>query len=235
MDAQRPAPEPESNRQKPPWHRRKGLLIWLSIIAVLVVIGVVNNLRGSDTEPPAPARERTTSRAAVATPFPARTYPPRYGPTATRPPLIRETRGIGVSRRALQSVFESPRWEFIFDPPDTLKNGRTRVLGQSADGLGLIELVGPADNLQKAYMTVAWPDLPEERIPSAAYLLTFGALAAPTWDGINLKTQRTSWVADNIENAMLLGEVSTTHQGLRFTLDFFAELRLLSLLIEPAR
>ena len=235
MDAQRPAPAPapESNGPKPPWYRRKVLLIWLSIIAVLVVIGVVNNLPSSDTEQPAPTREQAYSRA-TATPklLPARTSPPR--PTATRQPVIRVPRGIGVSRRELQSFFASPPAPFAFDPPNTMKDGRTRVLGVSPDGLALLELIGPAHNLQQTHMTVDWSGTQAERIPSAAYLLSFAALSAPG-DDSNSKTARTDWVTDNVVNAMLSGQASTTHQGLRFTLEFFEELRFLSLTVEPAR
>ena len=158
MDAPRPAPAPapESNRPKPPWHQRKGLRITLAIIAVLVVIAVVNNLRGSDTEQNAPTRERTPSRAAAApTPLPARAS----RPTATRPPPTRAPRGIGVSRHELQSFFASPPAPFVFAPPDTLKDGRTRVSGMSPDGLAFLALIGPARDLQLASMSVYWPDL----------------------------------------------------------------------------
>ena len=137
-------------------------------------------------------------------------------------------------RRELQSFFASPPAPFAFDPPNTMKDGRTRVSGMSPDGLAFLELIGPAHNLQQTHMTVDWSGTQAERIPSAAYLLSFAALSAPG-DDSNSKTARTDWVTDNVVNAMLSGQASTTHQGLRFTLEFFEELRFLSLTVEPAR
>ena len=115
-----------------------------------------------------------------------------------------------------------------------MKDGRTRVFGMSPDGLAFLELIGPAHNLRQTHMTVDWSGTQAERIPSAAYLLSFAALSAPGGDS-NSKTARTDWVTDNLVNAMLSGQASTTHQGLRFTLEFFEELRFLSLTVEPAR
>ena len=229
MDADnREPPPPQFAGPPPPSQRSDALRIGKIIVIILVVIAAIAGasiLCNSAPDRDTPTSERITSRA-TDTLAPTRTRRPQ--PTATRLPLP-APRGIGLSRGDVQSALEPG---FVFDPPNVRGDGMTYVWGYSTDGLAFIELVGPAHNLQQAFILVSWPDIREERIPGAVYLQIFSALAAPTWDYHN-------WLPNNIENAMLQGEVATKHRGLRITLGFFhggqvlEEFRSLSLLIEP--
>ena len=196
--------------------------IIVASILMMVVVGVFGAVFGSgdnsSRSTPTPARSTHVS----ATPVPA--SPTR---TPTAPPV---PRGIGVSRYAIQSAYEVPGIDFVFDPPGALRDGRPRVMGISPDGLTLIELIGPADNLSSALIAVELRGY--DNVDSATqtiYLLAFIVNAVPTWD------EGPDWLADNLEQAVIRGSTTTAHSGVRITVQWSEELRWLSLNIEPDR
>ena len=106
----------------------------------------------------------------------------------------------------MQSRFASPEFDFAFAPPDVLHNGLPSVLGSAADGLGIIELAGPAAELSQAYIIV---DLPAydvgTRAVNAFTLLNFAPVAVPTRD------DAAQWRADNSVTVRERDAVATTY------------------------
>lgn len=101
---------------------------------------------------------------------------------------IREaTLSIGVSRNAIQSLFEKSGVDFQFSQSQPV-DGQPRVFGKSRDGLTLIELIGSPSNLRKATIMTA---LSENNLVTAAYLVAFIKKTSPEWSGSG------EWLQDN--------------------------------------
>ena len=133
--------------------------------------------------------------------------------------LIKEPprpKGIGVSRHAIQSIFEKPELGFTFDSSH-LEDGRPRVTGSSE--LALIELIGPPEDISSAYMMVFLPnDSPNEVTTNLLRLGAFMSHAVPTWkEGV-------SWLTDNLKRVIAQEEVQTTHGHLVITLKHYSSM-----------
>ena len=106
--------------------------------------------------------ERATSMAVAPQPSPARVYAPAAEDKETdassgmpnevarpgKPP------GIGVSRHEIQSTFERLGWTFEFS---RLHDGRPRVTSLFEGRAATIELIGPPEDLESAYMKSGTP------------------------------------------------------------------------------
>lgn len=79
---------------------------------------------------------------------------------AERAALTREVTdgevGLGVSRLRMQRSYQELGMDFY--DPQTLQDGRRSVAGQAADGLALVELIGPVANLTEITVITAATD-----------------------------------------------------------------------------
>jgi hypothetical protein len=103
--------------------------LFLGSILILVIVGLLINVF---TPPPTNAPTSTT------------------GFTAAKDgtgPLVTSTK-LGVTRASLQSYYEG--LGFTFDAPDTVSGGKPRVMGKNRSGTALVELIGPANDLESA-------------------------------------------------------------------------------------
>lgn len=168
----------------------------------------------------------------TATPVPPTSTP--LPPTATSipstPTLAASPRaamsGIGRTRHDIQSIYEKPEIGFVFKEGAPVR-GQPQVLGTSKNGLAMLQIIGPEDNIYEVSMLIGVPnDNPSVVAQNAVYLLGLVKVAAPDWDG------GVQWVTDNLEIAIQEGEATTTHGGLKFTLQAIKELGMVGLFIE---
>lgn len=121
--------------------------------------------------------------------------------------LARLKAGIGVSRASIQEFFEKPELGFKFRKGNPV-NGQEQVMGRQ--GLILIQLIGPAENLVQASIMVANPpgDDEQTRMNVAALVLLF-MKCVPDWnDGLD-------WVKSAIRNARAGEPQETVHGRVR--------------------
>ena len=206
--------------------KKAKIWIWVSIgtgLFVSLIIVIVSLFAPSDT----PTSTISTIAEPSTTPIPtqstADSIPANPTPVPTRG-------GLGISRQSVQSIFSDPDLGFAFDPPDVLRDGRPRVLGESELGAAIIELIGPPKDLSQATIIVGLPnDNPESLLLSTLYLLGFVNVVAPGWsDGVD-------WVTANIDRVAERGEVETRHGNLLIKFSLIEGLGMLSLSIETAR
>ena len=172
-----------------------------------------------------PTSAATPITASDPSPLPTSTPRPTPAPIATPAPPA----GLGISRFAVQSIYEQPDIGFVFES-SPLFDGTPRTLGESPDGIAIVELIGEADNLSKAYILIGLPnDNPGALALNAVYLLGFPINVVPGWsDG-------TTWVSDNLETAIQNGTSTIRLTGgkteILVELEFLEPLGFLSLSI----
>ncbi len=174
------------------------------------------------TAPDPPAFQPTTKAAKNAVPESQVNYQ-KSSSTYPKTPS-----GIGVSRKAIQSIYEDPDIGFNFEFAP-LADGTPRVMGTSDSGSGLasVELIGPPQNLTKATFIIFLPnDAPDVVARNSDYLFLFVKLAVPTWD------QGTDWVTNNLEIASARGEVRTQHGPLKIRFRILKGLAMATLTID---
>lgn len=147
---------------------------------------------------------------------------------ADRSPLPASS-GIGVSRQAIQTVFEKPEIAFNFET-STPVDGQPRVMGKSRNGLAFVELVGQPTNLMSAAIMVGLPnDDVEARQLSAVHMLGFLKTVAPEWTG------GSDWLAESLR-AIRSGsqvEAVTTYGNNEVRIIVVKEMGLVTLSIKP--
>ncbi|MBD2156281.1 hypothetical protein [Leptolyngbya sp. FACHB-16] len=145
------------------------IAVGLGLPAALILVAI-GNWQENKSEP-APQVAVRQSSPAPAAPAPVRSVAPV------------QPEGIGVSRTAIQSVFERPGVDFQFERTPN-SGGQQRVRGTSPNGLATIELIGPPDELVSATIMIdasnANTGLQEQ---NAIYTLGFIKYAAPEWVG----------------------------------------------------
>ena len=104
------------------------------------------------TPTPTPTPKPTATSTPTPTPVPTATATPK--PTAT--PTPEPQPGIGVTREQVQSRFNKADFEF---EESWTKDGRYRTMAAKND-VGLIELIGPSENLWEAAMILEMPIKP---------------------------------------------------------------------------
>ncbi len=110
---------------------------------------------------------------------------------------------IGISRFALQSLFEQKALGFKFEPA-TAVDGQPRVIGTTPNKLASVELIGPADNLVQATIMVGIPsDDTVTLVKNAAFMAGFIKNAVPEWP------EAVTWMNNNMEQASNMGKVET--------------------------
>jgi uncharacterized protein YjbI with pentapeptide repeats len=135
--------------------------------------------------------------------------------------------GIGVTRNAIQSVFEQPEIGFTFNPK-TPVNGQPQVLGTSKNKLAFIQLIGPSRNLRTASFVTILSDENFANLENSVFMLAFLKKALPDWEDTD------DWLQSSAEiiSQGTQREVVTTYGNQRIKLAFSKELRSLILSVE---
>lgn len=206
---------------KPPKKRFNIKGEWIAIGLGLPALLVMFAIATAPDEKPKP---RESVSQPQASPPPVAAAPPVATPVAAPQPD-----GIGVSRAAVQSIFEQSQIGFKFEQSSDVQ-GQSRVIGESPNGLAFVELIGPSSNLTNATIVIGFPsDDQQARMLSAAYILGFIKNAAPEW------TDGNDWVAKNMA-ALTNGsatETSTTFADKKARLILVREMGLFTLSIKP--
>ncbi|MEO1148081.1 MAG: hypothetical protein AAFY26_21070 [Cyanobacteria bacterium J06638_22] len=218
-------------KPKKPKIKGEWLAIGLGLPALLIVGAIAyvrdTNLEAQDTVPtPVAAPAPVESPVSAASPVPVASPTPEVSPPA---PEVHQ--GIGVSRAAIQSVFEDPEVGFVFEEP-ALAQGQPRIMGTAPNQIALIELIGPPDNLTSAGILIGVPiDNNEAIAQNAAYTLGFLQVAVPGW------TDGGDWLVRNLD-AIHQGrarQASTVFGDKRIELVSLTEIGMVSLSVEPAQ
>ena len=139
---------------------------------------------------------------------------------------VKEPPGIGVSRQAIQSLYEQPDIGFNFESSE-LADGTPRVIGESPDGFAFLELIGPERDITKATIMVAMPsDDPGAIVMNAAYMLGLLKNLVPNWSGGG------DWLAEHFAVAADEGEARTIQGNVDITLTAYKELGMVLLTLE---
>lgn len=136
--------------------------------------------------------------------------------------------GIGITRDAVQSAFESNTGGFAFQPAPDAK-GQPRVIGQSEGATAWIELIGAPEELTEASVLVeSPPDAPNVFVENRGYMARFVTAVAPDWIG------GPDWVANNLHGPTDSVEVWTTFEDLVITLRAHAEIGMAAMTVKAA-
>ncbi|MEE8189716.1 MAG: peptidoglycan-binding domain-containing protein [Kiloniellales bacterium] len=144
-------------------------------------------------------------------------------------PLRVSAPGLGIRRASLQGLFESPEIGFEFEN-SPLADGRPRVTGTSKNGIALLELIGPPNNLSSATMTIGTPDdAPAAVAENSFYMMGFVKHAFPEWAGA------TSWVNSNLDRAVDSGEIRRVYGSKQISISVTQGLGMISITIKGTR
>lgn len=134
--------------------------------------------------------------------------------------------GIGVSRASIQSVFADPDIGFKFESSSNV-DGQPRVMGTSRNGLAILELIGPSEDLAQATIIIAVPNDDEGvLVENVIYLAGLLKVAVPGWENSE------DWLYDSITILADTGKVTTTYEDVIITLEGTKEIGLVTLIIE---
>ena len=166
------------------------------------------------TPTPVPTATATPTLAPTATPTPTpeptATSTPTPAPTPTHTPTPQPQAGLGITREAVESRFTKAG--FRFDESWT-NDGRYRTMASRND-VGIIELIGPSENLTEAALILELPirsnryNRNEFLIGIATYL-AFLEEVFPEWSDAD------DWLTTSIAQLGGSGERSTTHGNKR--------------------
>ena len=190
-------------------------------------LGVDVSKKGREDRVPADQPMSVATGSGQDTRSPSTTSPSEPAFASPTDSALPKPEGIGVTRHAIQSVFEKPDLGgFVFEVAP-LADGRPRVLAYSEERIATIELIGPERNLSRAYMSVGLPsDRPDLVALNSLSLILFMAHAAPSW-----KEEGVTWMKDNLETVKTQEEVHTTHGHLEIAMKYYAWLGTLSISI----
>lgn len=135
-----------------------------------------------------------------------------------------QQKGIGVPREALRSLFEKPEIGFTFNRGSP-SDGQENYIGTKRTAI--VQLIGPANNLTYASITVSVPnDNKAEVLLNSVYLLGFLKHAIPGW------SESQQWLKDAIPEATRSDRARTTSGNVLVELVFFKELGLMVLTVK---
>lgn len=164
--------------------------IWTAIIVLwLIGVGMRKDSPSTPSSPP-PATEAqvTESEAPPSEPAPRR--------------------GLGITRSRLRGMYEQSGIDFVFQDSSEV-DGQPRIMAKSPDGLAIMEIIGPEEDIVQADITVAVPtDSPEIVAKNAVYLLAFFKTIFPRdYERLN------DWWQANLQRAVKGGETIKTTSG----------------------
>lgn len=179
------------------------------------------------TYTPVPSPQAVAQIEATATQEPVSVVPtmaPLASQEPTAPPQPAPA-GPGISRANIQSMLESSERGFEFDLVADI-SGQPHIVGKAEDNSAVVELIGSAENLLSASITVPLPDdTPEAITGNIEYMLALLDAIAPDWEG------KSDWLITNL-SAAEQGEVKTTHDNLQISLQKFKEFGVATLAID---
>lgn len=196
---------------------------WLAIglgLPVLLIVGAIAFMRDSTPE------LQNASPTPVASPAPA--APP--SPEGALP-VVEVSPGIGVSRSAIQSVFEAPGIGFVFEESSRVQ-GQPRVMGTAPNQIAIIELIGSPNELTTAAIIIGVPTDNDEAVAqNAAYTLRFLEIAVPGW------ANGSDWLIQNLDalNQGTARRASTVFGDKRIELVALTEVSMFSLSVKPSQ
>ena len=204
------------------WWQRRGtrtkLLVWSSVIGfVAIMIIAIATGSPSDEADSINTSAGQTQQAA---------QPTKVVPTSTTMPTpTLTTVGLGISRHAIQSVYEGDGLDFVFKS-SLLADGQARVMGESTDGIATVELIGPEHDITQATLLFVASTDPNIAALNAVYMLGLMGLVMPNWEsGID-------WVNDNLEVAIDKGKARTKEGGAEVEITAYEAIGLISLSIK---
>lgn len=134
---------------------------------------------------------------------------------------------IGVTRNAIQSVFEQPEFGFTFKPGTPI-DGQPNIVGTG--GNTIIQLVGSQNNLSLATIITVASDEPDPLASEllATYLFKFIKTASPNWENSS------EWLSGNVDRLArgIQSEANTTRGNQQISLHVSRELGSIVLTVE---
>jgi hypothetical protein len=245
-----PSMTPSDRPKKRSW-MRIALIVGGSLIGLCLLCGIIGALAGDPA--PQTASAPTATQADIPAASPTVAVEPSPSPMASEAPTLEPSPNaeptlvptveptlespegatlagsIGVSRASVQAVYERSAVGFTFEE-STPVDGQPRVSGKSRNGLAIMELIGPEEELTKATIIVGVPNNNQQAVTeNAVYLLGLLKVTSPEW------TEGTTWVTENLSEAASSDEPITTIQGKQqISLQGYKELGFVSLAVEPA-
>ena len=129
---------------------------------------------------------------------------------STQPAISTNIDGLGVSRDRIIAAFAEKGFAFAGEEASPV-NGQLRWLGKSADGLSVLELIGPKDNLNSAFVAFGVPA--KDSVAAATgmgYMLVLLGQIFPDWDG------RNDWVVSTINQVLAGKETVSTNKDSKY-------------------
>ena len=134
-----------------------------------------------------------------------------------------------LTRQQFVGVFTQPDVGFVCEL-SPLANGKERALCESENGLTMLELIGPARNLESAgLLTFADASDSVALALGGIYMAGFLKVVFPNWDG------STDWMGSAIDRAMSGREVRTIRDGYELELTVAQSLGMVLILVKPWR
>lgn len=136
---------------------------------------------------------------------------------------------LGVSRAAIQALFEGPEFGFVFTDAAPA-GGHPRIIGKAPNRLAHLELVGTPQVLREASILLGMPrEQPDAVAQNAVYMLSLIKTIVPDWP------QATEWVNENVERAMTEGQASIVWNNKKITLLGIADVGALAVSVKSIR
>jgi hypothetical protein len=118
-----------------------------------------------------------------------------------------DTQSLAVRRESIQDSFERTPFKLAFEFKP-LDDGRSRMVGRSADGMTELNLVGPPEALTGVMLKASLPDDNRlAQIKNLNAMVNLAKLTAPAW------TEAQAWITDNVPRALQAGEARTAVGG----------------------
>jgi hypothetical protein len=173
------------------------LILGGGFIALLIIVGLIGRATMSPEELAAIDSAAAAKAAAVKVDNTESTTIDAKAETVAETTEPANTGGFGKDRDFFKAKFGT-----VFSWSEApLNDGRDRLLGQSDNGLGTVELIGPEDNLTQVTMMVG---VTEENQKGMGTVL--GDLA------LTIEPESVSWIAEHVE-----GGGETTVNGTRIS------------------
>lgn len=142
---------------------------------------------------------------------------------------VQDAPDLGVSRAAIQALFEGPKFGFVFTESSPAGD-LPRVIGRAPNRLANLELIGTPDALHEVSILLGMPkDHPDLVAQNAVYMLSLVRAIMPDWP------QATEWVNENIERAMTDRQASIVWKNKKITLLGIPDVGALAVSIESIR
>lgn len=196
--------------------------------------GTTSKQQSADTTPvsiqeptlepePEPVTVVSTTPSPESTPAGAVSTAPT--PPAPKPSPTPVSQGnLGVSVQDFVPDFKKVGFSFEQSTP---VRGQPRVMGTSSDGLAILELIGPSNDLLHVSMIIGIPnDRPDVVLMNVVYLGSFLKKAMPEWEG------SIDWLTAAIDKLPASDKVSTTRGSTQVTLQNYGMLGMVILTVK---